>query len=320
VTMRRDDLPRHPTATFVMPRWQAMYVSVNKAACTTLKWLVAEVQGEDLERFHSSLWDEVSRTMTIHQRRLWQRTPMALRMSEAKLAPISPGNGWFVFGVVRHPTARLFSAWQSKLLLREPWWVDQFGGEEWFPRVPESGQDIVDEFIRFVRTVVRDPGQAIMRNRHFAPQGWMLAADRMPYTRIYKTSEIGELLEDFEEHLRARGYDGGPLKLLRANETPLKPIASLFPPDVLDAARTLCADDFERFGYDDVMPGGLDPSDRYDDEVLPEIIRLIERAERINDLALRAREIRADVSAVDGAQSSPMRRFAVRAKRRLVSD
>ena len=36
-------------------------------------------------------------------------------------AAISPENGWFVFTVVRHPAARLFSAWQSKLLLREPW-------------------------------------------------------------------------------------------------------------------------------------------------------------------------------------------------------
>jgi sulfotransferase famil protein len=322
-TVKRDQLPPHKTATFVMQRWKAVYVSVNKAACTSLKWLVADLQGEDPEQFHRSLSRELTRTMTIHRRSLWRKTPMAKRLSDERLERISPENGWFVFAVVRHPTARLFSAWQSKLLLREPWWVDQFGGEEWFPRVPESGQDIVDEFVRFVRTVVREPGQDIMRNRHFAPQGWMLAADRMPYTRIYKTSEIGELLTDFEEHLRGRGYDGGPLKLLRANETPLKPIASLFPPDVLDAARTLCGDDFERFGYDDVMPGGLDPADRYDDAVLPEIIRLIERAERINDLALRAREFKAEVRAADGTQpvaSSPIQRIASRAKRRLVSD
>jgi hypothetical protein len=305
-----------------MKRWKAVYVSVNKAACTSLKWLVADLQGEDPQQFHRSLSREVSRTMTIHRRSLWRKTPMAKRLSDERLEKISPENGWFIFAVVRHPTARLFSAWQSKLLLREPWWVDQFGDKEWFPRVPEHGQDIVDEFTRFVRLIARDPEQDIMRNRHFAPQGWMLAADRMPYSRIYRTSEIKELLTDFEEHLRGRGYDGGPLTLLRANETPLKPIASLFPPDVIDASRMLYADDFARFGYDDVMPGGLDPSDRYDDEVLPEIMRLIERAERINDLALRAREIKAAAAAADGSQplpASPVRRIASRA-RKLVSD
>ena len=121
--MRRDQLPQHPTATYVMPRWRAMYVSVNKAACTSLKWLVAEVQAEDPERFHGSLSSELSRTMTIHRRDLWEHTPMAREMPDEKLDAISPDEGWFVFGVVRHPTARLFSAWQSKLLLREPWWV-----------------------------------------------------------------------------------------------------------------------------------------------------------------------------------------------------
>ena len=192
-------------------------------------------------------------------------------------------------------------------------------------RCPQTGDDIVEEFVRFVDVVKRDREQRILRNRHFAPQGWMLAADRMPYTRIYKTSEIKQLLADFEAHVRERGYDGEPLKLLRANETPLKPIAPLFPAEVLDFSREFYADDFERFGYDDVMPGGLDPAGRYDDEALVEITRLIERAERINDLALHAREIKTQAKAAAAAarqkapEPSPVRKLAWRAKRRLVS-
>jgi hypothetical protein len=312
--MQRDQLPPHKTATFVMTRWQAVYVSVNKAACTSLKWLVADLQEEDAERFHRSLSRELTRTMTIHRRNLWQKTPMAKRLPDDELAEISPDNGWFVFGVVRHPTARLFSAWQSKLLLREPWWVEEFGDEEWFPRVPGSGAEIVDEFVRFVRIVSQDREQRILRNRHFAPQGWMLAADRMPYTRIYRTSEIKELLTDFEAHLRLRGYDGGPLKLLRANETPLKPIAALFPPEILDFSREFYADDFERFGYDDAKPGGLGAGDGYDDDVLAEIMRLIERAERINDLALHARRLKQEAAeaALAAPATSPGRRLVWR--------
>ena len=300
-----------------------MYVSVNKAACTAIKWLVAELQEEDPARFHRSLSREVTRTMTIHRRHLWQKTPMAKRLPDDELAKIHPDQGWFVFGVVRHPTARLFSAWQSKLLLREPWFLEQYGDEEWFPRLPKTGADIVEEFVRFVGLVAQDPEQRIMRNRHFAPQRWMLAADKMPYTRIYKTSEMPQLLEEFEAHLRANGYTGAPLKLPRANETPLKPIAGLFTPEVLDASHALYAGDWERFGYPDPMPSGLDPADVYDDEVVAEIGRLIERQERINDLALQARDIkRAAVAAADPPvlpQHSRVRRLAWRAKRRLVS-
>ena len=44
-----------------MPRWKAVYISVNKAACTSLKWLVADLQGEDSARFHASMSREVGR-------------------------------------------------------------------------------------------------------------------------------------------------------------------------------------------------------------------------------------------------------------------
>jgi hypothetical protein len=289
--MRRDQLPPHKTATYVMARWQAVYVSVNKAACTSLKWLVADLQGESRERFHRSLSREVSRTMTIHRRSLWQHTPMAAKLPDAELEAISPDNGWFIFAVVRHPAARLFSAWQSKLLLREPWWAEQFGDAPWFPRVPARSEDIVEDWLRFVRAVAEDPGQPIMRNRHFAPQAGMLAVGRMPYTRIYETRELPQLLADFERHLRARGWEGS-LELVRANETPLKPLASLFGPEVVEAVGELYREDFEAFCYDDVVPGRLEPAERYPDAAIAEIGRLIERSERINDLALRAREFK----------------------------
>src|SRR4051794_34431178 len=116
--MRRDQLPPHKTATYVMPAYRAVYVSVPKAACTSLKWLVAGIQGEDPQRFHRSLSREVAPALTIHRRGLWRRTPMLHELPEAELEAVSPENGWFVFAVVRHPAARLWSGWQSKFLLR----------------------------------------------------------------------------------------------------------------------------------------------------------------------------------------------------------
>jgi hypothetical protein len=225
-----------------------------------------------------------------------------------------------VFAVVRHPTARLFSAWQSKLLLREPSWVADHGGAEWFPRVPRSGDDIVEDFERFA--VALAEGRApLMRNRHFAPQRRLLAVKRMEYTRIYRTSELSQLLQDFERHLRGQGYEGDPLVLRRANETPLPAIPSLFGPTVQDACRTLYGADYKAFGYEDVVPGGLDSSDRYDEDAVAEIGRLIERSERIGDLARQARRLRAQLAEARAARSAPrpgaMRRWAWRMRRRL---
>jgi hypothetical protein len=324
--MQREQLPPHKTACYVMPRWKALYVSVNKAACTSLKWLVADVQEESRERFHRSLSREVSRTMTIHRRSMWQNTPMAKWMTDAELEAISSDRGWFIFGVVRHPTARLFSAWQSKLLLREPWWwVDEFGDEDWFPREPADGEQVVEDFVRFVRAVAQDPEQRVFRNRHFAPQHQLLAIDRMDYTRIYRTAEIPVLLADFERHLRAQGWDGEPLTMPRANETPLKPIRSLFTPEVIEIASDLYREDFAAFGYDDPLPDGLDPSDAYDPASIAEVGRLIERSERINDLALRAQELKNELRKATVARApaaaptrGPVHRLAWRVRRRLV--
>ena len=321
--MQREQLPRHKAATYVMPRWQAVYVWVNKAACTSLKWMVADLQGESPEHFHRALTRESSRTMTIHRRSLWQHTPTAASLTDEELAGISPSAGWFIFGVTRHPTARLFSAWQSKLLLREPAWEERFGGEPWFPRVPRSGDDIVDDFIAFVRAMHADPGQKIMRNRHFAPQPQMLGLGRMPYTRLYRTSEIPQLLDDFETHLRGRGYDGPRLSLPRANEAPLRPIPALFTDEVLGAAASLYAEDFTALSYDDVLPGGLDSSDAYLEAAVAEVGRLVERSQRLNDLALRMREFKRQAKQAAAAPPPPPagddRRTVLRAGRRLAT-
>ena len=307
-----------------MPRWRAVYVSVNKAACTSMKWLVAGVQGERPEQFHISMSREVGRAMTIHKRSLWKRTPMLHRLPDAKLEQISPEAGWFIFAVVRHPAARVWSAWQSKLLLREPAWYERFGGEPWFPRVPTSTEEIGEDFARFVQFMEEQPDHPMVRNRHVAPQMRLLVPDAMPYSRIYGTREIPQLLSDFETHLRAQGWQG-TLVLPNSNETPLRPLASFFTDPVRERIRRVYAEDFERFGYADDLPDGVDRSERYSSAALGEVTRLIERAERINDVILRARTFQKAAAAAEARANElesrtvtrRARRFAGQARRRI---
>src|SRR3954454_483049 len=284
--MRRDQLPPHKTATFVMPAYKAVYVSVPKAACTSLKWLVAGVQGEDPERFHRSLSREVARSLCIHRRGKWQHTPMLHALSDEQLAEID--DSWFVFAVVRHPAARVWSAWQSKFLLREPRWVEEYGDAGWLPRVPRSTGDVVEDFGRFIASIAADREQPIMRNRHFKPQRDLLAPDRTPYRRIYGTPEIPQLLEDLAAHLRAHGWEG-EVTLPRANETPLAPLAAVFAPPVLDRIEDVYAADYAQFGFAGAPK--TEPGDEFPPAALAEVGRLVERSERIGDLALRAQAL-----------------------------
>jgi len=288
--MRRDQLPPHKTATYVLARYKTVYVSVPKAACTSLKWLVAELQGEDPERFHRSLSREVGRAMTIHRRDLWRHTPMLHELPDDELAAISPDDGWFVFAVVRHPSARVWAAWQSKFLLREPRWIDEFAGAPWLPRVPESTQDVIEDFGRFVESIARDPSQAVMSDRHFMTQTELVTPAATPYTKVYETAEIPRLLEDLGAHLRAQGWEG-TLALGQSNETPLTPLASLFTPAVTEGIRSVYGVDFEAFGYADLAPPKTDPADEYPRSLLVAVGLLAERGERLGDLAVRAQSL-----------------------------
>ena len=51
---------------------------------------------------------------------------------------VTSEDGWFRFCLTRHPVERLWSSWQSKLLLREPDFLGWYGTAQWFPRAPKE--------------------------------------------------------------------------------------------------------------------------------------------------------------------------------------
>lgn len=117
--------PTHPalpdTRAVVLQRWKVLYALTPKAACTSLLWLFASVQQERLAAIRTSLAPEVTRGTVIHDFSVWRHTRTLRQLTEADWQPVADRDDWFVFCVTRHPLARLWSAWQSKLLLREPY-------------------------------------------------------------------------------------------------------------------------------------------------------------------------------------------------------
>src|SRR3954447_14055595 len=143
--MQRDQLPTlRQAANYVLPRWKLVYVSNPKAACTSIKWLLADLQGVEPKLIYKTLRPETTPDCTIHhgKRDDWPETPRLNTLTDEQLASITPKNGWLVFSASRHPAARLWSAWQSKLLLRQPSYVGKFGSEPWFPRLPSTSDEV----------------------------------------------------------------------------------------------------------------------------------------------------------------------------------
>jgi Sulfotransferase family len=289
-TMQPEQIPRQRrNATYVIPQWRLVFVSTPKAGCTAIKWMLADLQDVSDQPFYASASSETSRGTTIHQgRKLWgPATPRLRDLSAEQLAEITPDNGWFVFSMTRHPGARLWSAWQSKLLLHEPRFAHTFAAEPWFPCFPRDTDDVVRDWDRFVRAIAAEPKMPIMRDIHFRPQSGLLGIGRAYYDRLYDTSEFATMVDDVRDHLRRQGWDG-ELKLRRSNETPLPPLERAFPQHVLDTIATLYAPDFRKLDYDGPRPPRLQTGD-YSSDLMAATGIIIERGERIGDLSGLAR-------------------------------
>ena len=232
---------------YVVPELRLLYVSLAKNACTSLKWLVAGLAGEDPADFVPRLGFETTFADAVHFRGYWKKVPMLKDLTPGERAAIRPDNGWFVFAVVRDPRVRLFSAWENKFLLSSPKYVG-YRDQPWYPRVPESAEQIAEDFAAFVGLLEAEPEHPLHEDSHFARQTVLLGRGDIPYSRIYDISELGELQADLASHLAVQGRND-PVILRHANDTPLVANGRVFEGGVQQSIEKLYADDFDRFGH-----------------------------------------------------------------------
>jgi sulfotransferase famil protein len=232
--------------TYAVPDARVMFVQVNKNACTSVKWMVAEIAGEDTKSFVPTLKPSTGVFDDIHDRTQWKKSPRLDRIDPEIRAQIHPSNGWFVFAVTRDPRARLFSAWQSKLLLENPGYT-QYRSEPWYPRRPLTTKSVIEDFAKFVELLEREPDHRIRRDAHFADQVRLLHEKFVTYTEIYDVSELGRLQSDLRTHLDGVGWTG-QLRLPRMNDTPLRPNGQPFGHGIRERVEKLYVADFDRFG------------------------------------------------------------------------
>jgi hypothetical protein len=272
--------------TVVLPELRVLFVPVPKAGCTNVLWLLAELAAIPVETFAQSILPEVSPALTVHDMSIWGEEFRLAEYDGVERDRILTEDGWLRFSTVRHPGTRLWSAWQSKLLLREPRFVETFGEEPWFPRVPERPSDLVEDFRRFVAAL--PTGQA--EDVHWAVQHDLVT--QLPLNHVGRVERLPETLALLREHVPA---DRWATATERQNRAPIP-----MPPGVYDeAAAAVLADryraDFDHFGYDGLSPdGGLSTSawEKRVAALLPMIRDTIDRHARIGELHHVARHVR----------------------------
>ncbi|HET7414672.1 MAG TPA: sulfotransferase family 2 domain-containing protein [Arthrobacter sp.] len=237
-----------PANSFVLPRHKMVYINATKAASTTLRWMIADLAGENFESFYAGVGGEQTRFMGIHDgRQRWKKTPRLNDLPPEELAQISPDNGWFIFAVIRDPYSRLWSAWESKLLLRNVKFMDRYSDQPWLPRVPQSAEQVLEDWRTFVHARPWDHVPGLDKDAHFRSQVQPIKPEGINYTKIYDLRELSSLFSDIHAHLGKLGLDQ-ELYTLKANDTPLRMTAEVLDGGVKEVIEDAYADDFAAFG------------------------------------------------------------------------
>jgi len=244
-----ERLVRHSdTRIVVLDELKIAFLPMPKSGCTSMLWTLADLAGLRRERFLRSQQHEVSRALTVHDMQRWRPTHRWLHHPEARRREILADDSWLRFTIVRDPVARLWSAWQSKLLLQEPRFVERFSAEPWFPRGVASVDDLLDAFRSFVAALDAESDTA-PHDAHWGPQSGLLAAFPVTWTGRAEAPETS--LRTLRLHLAAQGVDparvAGDVPRENANPIPFHPCVY----DEATAAITarMYADDLAAWGY-----------------------------------------------------------------------
>jgi Sulfotransferase family len=267
--------------TVVFDDLRLAYVPAPKAASTTILAALAEVAGLRSEDRVGSRKLEVTRALTVHDGSIWSSAHRLTGREPAELERILRSDEWFRFTVVREPARRIWSAWVSKVLVRNPRFVLMFD-EDLFTAPPASAKDVVESFRRFVSAL---PDRPEWSDSHWSSQADLVGVTDITYSHVGRVEALGRTVAEVGEYMRLRG---GALPTLGAGNRSYLP----FSPGLLDrAAHEACirltARDCEIFGYEPVPYEAGEPDDRWYAAVeanIPAIQALIEQNERFLDV------------------------------------
>ncbi|MGZ4505217.1 MAG: sulfotransferase family 2 domain-containing protein [Nocardioidaceae bacterium] len=286
---------RPPGNSFVLPEQKMVYISVTKVACTSLRWMVADLAGEDLASFYPAIGAQQTRLMTIHTNRdHWQKSPQIKNTPPEILREIHPDNGWFVFACVRDPWSRLWSAWQSKFLVRHAFYSDNYADEPWFPRVPAKPSDVVEDFAAFVKARPWETHELLQTDWHFQPQVSSVRPEGVNYSRVYDLHEFSTLTSDIRAHLERIGQPR-ELYLPRANETPLGLTREALSDGVAEVVEDAYRADFDAFGETWGLGNVKYVEDGWTSDAIDHAAYHTAANERIGDIRREARRYRREL-------------------------
>jgi len=235
-------LSRLEHSTFVSSRHRYVYIETPKAACTTMKYFVAELEKAYCDLQRKPYLRETRRSMLIHQRKYVGLPTLLDLKSEELQSLLSGGSGYFIFGLVRNPFSRLVSAFESKVRLLEPGFRQM--GLRW--TAAEANDDVRETFSNFVEKELEAFGQI---EHHFTAQYQLLFPEFIPYTKFFQLEHFAEFERAFSAHLQSVGAKAIP-QFKDRNRTVYPDWRLYYDRPTAERVAKIFAKDFATFGYD----------------------------------------------------------------------
>ena len=275
-----DRLVSIESNAYVVESARLLYVRVPKAACSTMLWTLAAMVGVGSDELAFSSGHYPTRPMTIHDASIHPVPTIDMVSPDLRREALTSPE-WIRVAITRDPYARLYSAWESRILFASPGpWAE-------FPQpaiISVGGNiDVAASFQAFVEAMEEHLG-IWQADPHFAQQVHVMALDEIDFTDIVPTSKLDELFD----RLSDRG--GRPLHPERHNEGLGLDYRDAFDEATARRCEAMFALDFDRLGYghQDLSSGsGL----RLSGPASRTVAMLQDRNRRIGDLSERLRQM-----------------------------
>jgi len=277
-------------------KYNIFYVSTPKVACTSLKWWFAALEGKTQILRGITNIDESDPELDIHHI-FHQGAPNITGLMPEVISEVLASDSYFRFAMVRNPYRRIFSAWQSKLLLQEPLQIGPYLQCDFLHYPIKSSGDIAVAFEAFLEHLVNNETPSYW-DHHWIPQSKLLRPDVINYSKLVKIEDAGQLSKALADRLGA--YIPDPFIHRRSNESLIPYLSEFITDRSSELIRTLYAEDFDTFGYDKHLPSEKKTFSVEQFDLAIKAIRLIRgRHQRLGERSLHIKRLNQALSERD---------------------
>ncbi|KJV06711.1 sulfotransferase family 2 domain-containing protein [Methylocucumis oryzae] len=260
-------------SSFVGDQLNYVFVETPKAACSTMKWVLTELENRVVKQ--KQVGKESNPAMVIHLRESHRIKNLMHIQSNMRLNLLNK-NTVVRFCVVRNPYARLASAWADKIRQKEPGYERNW---QLIANYTNTDSKQCPSFPNFVRWVVETQNPKHC-NPHWRAMVNLLLPDLIDYTHVIHTENLADELQEILNLIAPDKDANILLKKHRTNESLPIEWQNYYDEQTAALVAEFYKEDFAHYGYSitswQSAPKSLSASDQI--EQLKEKLNQYERA------------------------------------------